>query len=241
VQWIHAALLVLLATTEVFAAEEGANTLYAGTVGGKSTVTMELSPNGGTLKGSYHYGKRPDVLTLNGTVAPSGDIVLTEKDPRGKATGKISGELHDGCIKGEWSSLAGTRRLPLRACALSKKQVLTAAVGTYQATAGEGSIGANGMFEIVKSGKKWSEQGMDYALTADDSGLWYFENMGNLTPATTFIHGRLFLAAIHEVDYSDFHSDYFPTRPGRLIVTYLAGVDRFEIQMGQLTLILTRR
>jgi hypothetical protein len=257
---------------------------------------MELSRSGPSLRGFYRYDRQPDVLTLTGTTGASGEIRLIEKDPRGKTTGKISGEAQNGCIKGEWSSPNAAKRVPLNVCQLSKRQALTAAIGTFYLASASGMTGANGMYDIVRSGRHWSvagsaisrgrrevmefglekpdlevlnslsvrvdddlsvrfaagdktirripfvENGMEHTLTTDDSSLWYFETLGKLSATTIFIHDRLFLAAIHEVDYSGLvDSDYFPTGPGRLIVTYRTGLERFEIQMGQATLILTRR
>jgi hypothetical protein len=297
-QRIGATLLVLLATTQAFATEQVIDRLYAGTVGGKSSVTMALSLNGSVVRGTYRYGRRQDVLTLNGSVGASGELELTEADPRGKPTGKIAGRLQDGCIKGEWSSPDGKRRLPLSVCELSKKQVLTAAIGTFHLTAVSGTAGANTMFDMEKSGRRWSvtgsyigqhamrkagdyrldrqevdflnslrvhvdedlsvrfvagdtmirripfnEKGMEHKLSPSESSLAYLETpLGKLSPSTTFIHGRLFLAAIAEVDYSGLvGSGLLSQSPDLLIAAYLAGVDRFEIQMGQMTLTLTRR
>jgi hypothetical protein len=295
---IGLALLVFLATTKPLAAEEGTSALYAGTVGGKRAVTMELIRNGSDLQGAYRYGRRFDVLTLKGTEGADGKIDLTEIEPHGRTTGKISGKLQAGCIEGEWSSPDGARRLPLKVCELSKKQALTAAIGTFHLTAVSGNAGANTMFDIEKSGKRWSvtgsfigphamreagdfgldkqeveflnslrvqvgkdlsvrfvagdttirripfnEKGMEHTLTSGESSLSYFETpLGKVSPSTAFIHGRLFLAAISEVDYSGLvDSGLLSQEPGQLIVTYVTGLDSFEIQMGQMTLTLTRR
>jgi hypothetical protein len=297
-QSIGLALLGFLATANALAAEEGTSALYAGTVGGKSAVTMELIRNGTALQGFYRYGRRMDVLTLKGTVGPGGEIGLTETEPRGKTTGRISGKLQDGCMKGEWSSPDGASRLPLKVCELSKQQALTAAIGTFYLTAVSGTAGANTMFDMEKTGRRWSvtgsyigpqamreagdygldkqevdflnslrvrvgkdlsvrfmagdttirripfnEEGMEHKLSPSESSLGYLETpLGKLSPSTTFIHGRLFLAAISEVDYSGLvDSGLLSQDPGRLIVAYVTGVDRFEIQMGQMTLTLTRR
>jgi hypothetical protein len=63
-----------------------------------------------------------------------------------------------------------------------------------------------------------------------------------LSPATTFLNGRLFLTALEKVDYSNVVSKdsvYFEAK-GRLVVTYVPGLDQFEIQMANMTLTFTR-
>lgn len=84
---------------------------------------------------------------------------------------------------------------------------------------------------------------MEHKLSPSESSLGYLETpLEKLSAATTYVHGRLFLAAISEVDYSGLvDSGLLSQDPGRLIVAYVTGVDRFEIQMGQMTLTLTRR
>jgi hypothetical protein len=75
--------------------------------------------------------------------------------------------------------------------------------------------------------------GMEHGLDKSFDNSWVFSTqLDRLSRATTFIGSRLFLSADSKVDLSvTSASDYF-LEQGLLIVTYLPGVDEFEIKMA---------
>ena len=85
---------------------------FAGSIGGKYAVQMELHIEDGKVSGHYWYEAIGTPLELAGTLA-DGRMRLTERTADGKATGSWIGAFNplNPVWKGKWTSADGTKSL----------------------------------------------------------------------------------------------------------------------------------
>jgi len=84
---------------------------YAGKIGGKYSITMDLTKSGTELKGSYKYAGKSGLLALQGSVDEAGEFTMNETNSAGNQTGMFSGRLSGDNISGEWSAPDGSKKL----------------------------------------------------------------------------------------------------------------------------------
>lgn len=145
---------------------ENSHKVYTGKIAGKYEFSMELSRSAKQLIGNYKYAGRTKSLILKGTVDSLGVFTMNEFDENGQITGIFSGIIAGENISGEWRTRSGTKKMSFEAResaaenvaaskALTKRQVLQGAIGTYTLVGITGVAGANGMFDIDKTTDSW--------------------------------------------------------------------------------------
>jgi hypothetical protein len=88
-----------------------------GTIGGTASITMDLETKEMDygVSGSYYYNGIGTPILLDGKVLPSGEITLTEKDEKGKDSGKFSGRFISAeSIEGTWTNIKTGKQLPFK-------------------------------------------------------------------------------------------------------------------------------
>ncbi|MBS1784194.1 MAG: hypothetical protein JST24_02055 [Acidobacteria bacterium] len=90
--------------------------VFTGRIGTAPVVIQLHREADGSLTGSYAYVKRGSALELSGS-SKSGALDLDETNADGDSTGHLTLKDHGLSLTGIWSSLDGTRSLPLTASA----------------------------------------------------------------------------------------------------------------------------
>lgn len=95
--------------------EPGGEIGYAGAIGERLRIRVQLRREGKALSGYYRYARSREDLKLAGTVDPeSGRFDMAETDAKGAVSGRMRGRfLRAGQIVGLWISSDGARTLPL--------------------------------------------------------------------------------------------------------------------------------
>ncbi len=87
---------------------------FAGTIGPKAQVNLQLAAEGSTLSGTEQYARVGTTLWLAGQVDSFGNFVLEERYPKDRVTGILKGKFSPGCrtLSGYFSKPDGSRLLP---------------------------------------------------------------------------------------------------------------------------------
>lgn len=87
---------------------------YAGTLGARSRIRVQLTREGGKVAGFYRYAKSTEDLRLSGSVdEATGKVELTETTDKGVLTGKLTGTfISPSNVVGTWMSADGKRFEP---------------------------------------------------------------------------------------------------------------------------------
>lgn len=134
--------------------------IYAGTIGGKYLITVDLRGGGNRLLGSYSYVGKTGSISLSGTTDASGTFTMTE-NVGVRQTGIWSGRLSDDAMAGEWRAPDGSKKMAFEARKTGeiklppKQETLRNAAGVYSLKSVYGTMGANGMFGVEKHNGTW--------------------------------------------------------------------------------------
>lgn len=86
-----------------------------GTISDNLAVTMELTKTDSELTGTYFYNKIGLPLSVNGQVASSGEITLTETNEKYEETGKFVGKYSSPeTFEGTWTNPKTNKSLPFK-------------------------------------------------------------------------------------------------------------------------------
>jgi hypothetical protein len=102
----------IILSTLSFSQNEHNRKHYAGVIGDKLNISMDLTISGSNVSGYYTYVSVGQQIKLNGSVQWA-SVDLTEESD-GKKTGIFKGKFEnsDKILKGEWSTFDGKKKFP---------------------------------------------------------------------------------------------------------------------------------
>jgi hypothetical protein len=133
---------------------------YAGKIGERYSINIDLRCFNGVLAGKYRYKAKSHDIDLRGTIDSSGSFSLKESADGLRRTGTFLGVIAKDGMLGVWKSLDGTRTLRFQAEVSkdfdikSKKEILTGAIGEYYLKEFSGGGGV-GLWYTWKDNGKW--------------------------------------------------------------------------------------